>query len=256
MSLIDSAHFVRDTPTSELAEIMANPESFRLFYFNVHGRAQTSRDILEYGGAKWEMIHPDPSLWGQHKGETPLGCMPVLHVIKGNKKVILAESIPIEQYLGKHFGLLGKNEYEGALIKAFHSSSLMMMGIYAGFVTYNMPEVYDVCLEKFKETHFKNWINTHERHLIDNGSNGFYFGENLTIADIMTANLITHFEVQPECGPELIEIIKKAPALWKVKETVDTHPRLLEYRNSKAYKDLYASTEGFYKMNRDATRKN
>jgi hypothetical protein len=71
----------------------------------------------------------------------------------------------------------------------------------------------------------------------------------------MTANLITHFEVQPECGPELIEIIKKAPALWKVKETVDTHPKLIEYRNSKAYKDLYASTAFFYKMNRDATRK-
>jgi len=72
---------------------------------------------------------------------------------------------------------MGKNEYEEALIKAFHASSMGMMGIFGGTVTWNMPEVQDKCLQVFKEVMLTNWVKTHERHLIDNGSNGHYFGD-------------------------------------------------------------------------------
>ncbi|KAK3821400.1 MAG: hypothetical protein J3Q66DRAFT_367109 [Benniella sp.] len=230
---------------------MATPDSFRLYYFSIQGLGQTSRDILEYAGAKWEMVHPDAD-WGTQKAETPFGCMPVLHVIQGEKTVILSESVAVEQYLAKHFGLMGKNEYEEALIKAFHTSSMAMMGMFGGTVTWNMPEVQDKCLQMFKEVMLPNWVKTHERHLIDNGSNGHYFGDELTVADIKTANLIDHFAMQP-AGPELIEIIQKAPVLWKVKETVDNHPKMAEYRNSTAYKELTERTIAFYKNPRAST---
>jgi hypothetical protein len=59
MTQINSAHFVRDIATSELSNIMDTPDSFRLYYFSLQGLGQTSRDILEYAGAKWEMVHPD-----------------------------------------------------------------------------------------------------------------------------------------------------------------------------------------------------
>lgn len=74
----------------------------------------------------------------------------------------------------------------------------------------------------------------------------------MTVADIKTANLIDHFAMQP-AGPELIEIIQKAPALWKVKETVDNHPKMAEYRNSTAYEALTEQTIAFYKDPRAAT---
>ena len=54
-----TAHFVRDTPTSDLANVMANPDSFRLFYFPIEGLGQTSRDILIYADVKWERIFPE-----------------------------------------------------------------------------------------------------------------------------------------------------------------------------------------------------
>lgn len=67
----------------------------------------------------------------------------------------------------------------------------------------------------------------------------------LSLADIKTANAIDHFACQPK-GDELIEIIKTSPALWKVKETVDSHPKLAKWRVSEEFKELEASTKAFY----------
>ena len=67
----------------------------------------------------------------------------------------------------------------------------------------------------------------------------------MTLADIKTANAIDHFALQPK-GEDLIEIIKKSPALWKVKETVDSDPKLAKWRISEEFKELEASTKAFY----------
>ncbi|KAF9998728.1 hypothetical protein BGZ65_005801 [Modicella reniformis] len=244
MVQINSAHFVRDVPTSDLIDIMANPDSFRLYYFAIQGLGQTSRDILSYGDAKWENFEVNEH-WNEQKSETPFGCVPVLHVIKGEKMVALSEAATVEQYLAKHYGLLGENQYEETLIKTIHSSSLSTFSEFYASVTWNMPEVHDKCLQGFKGRTLVNWVKTHERHLIDNGSNGHYFGDKLTLADIKTANVIDHFALQPE-GPELIEIIKTSPVLWKVKETVDNHPKMSKYRNSNEYKTMVEATRTFY----------
>lgn len=67
----------------------------------------------------------------------------------------------------------------------------------------------------------------------------------MTLADIKTANAIDHFALQPK-GDDLVEIIKKSPALWKVKETVDSHPKLSKWRTSEEFKELEAGTKAFY----------
>ncbi|KAF9998729.1 hypothetical protein BGZ65_005802, partial [Modicella reniformis] len=59
MVQINSAHFVRDVPTSDLSDVLANPDSFRLYYFSIQSLGQTSRDILTYGDAKWEMFEAE-----------------------------------------------------------------------------------------------------------------------------------------------------------------------------------------------------
>lgn len=65
------------------------------------------------------------------------------------------------------------------------------------------------------------------------------------MADIKTANAIDHFGLQPK-GDELIEIIKKSSALWKVKETVDNDPKLAKWRGSGEFKELEAYTKAYY----------
>ncbi|KAG0049810.1 hypothetical protein BGZ83_005367 [Gryganskiella cystojenkinii] len=240
---LTAAHFVRNVPSSELAEMMANPDSFRLLYFPIEGLGQTSRDILSYGEAKWESVFPEN--WGKQKTETPFGCVPVLYIVKDGKEAILSESTSIESYLASHFHLLGDNPYEEHLIRAFHVSSLSIMVTFGSFVTWNFPEVQEKSLELFKTQFLPNWIRTHERHLIDNGSNGHYLGDKLTLADIKTANVIDHFALQPY-GEQLVALIKAAPALWKVKETVDAHPKLCKWRQSEDFKKLESTTKHLY----------
>lgn len=57
-SQTNHAQVNRTTPSSELAQVMAHPDSFRLLYFPLEAQGQTSRDLLTYGGAKWESASP------------------------------------------------------------------------------------------------------------------------------------------------------------------------------------------------------
>ncbi|KAG9322600.1 hypothetical protein KVV02_007913 [Mortierella alpina] len=94
----------------------------------------------------------------------------------------------------------------------------------------------DKALDLFLTQHLPLWIETHTKHLKDNGSNGHYVGDKISLADLLTANDIDHFQIQFG-GPKIVELIKKSPEIWKVKEKVDAEPRLQAWRQSEAYKN-------------------
>ncbi|KAF9434300.1 hypothetical protein BGZ76_008241 [Entomortierella beljakovae] len=236
-----TTHFVRDVPTLNVTDIMANPDSFRIFYFPIEGLGQTARDILAFGGAKWESVFPEK--WATEKDKTPFGCLPVLFINKGGKEVHISEVSVIDSYLANHFGLLGDNLYEESLIKAFHSSSMTLIATFSTSVAWNVPEAQEKAFGYFKMATLPNWIKTHERHLVDNGSNGHYIGDKLSLADIKTSNAIDHLAHQPN-GKEMIEMIRASPSIWKVKETVDA--KLAKWRACEDFKKLASSTTEFY----------
>ncbi|KAF9156064.1 hypothetical protein BG015_007367 [Linnemannia schmuckeri] len=215
----NAAQINRTTPSSELAQVMAHPESFRLLYFPLDARGQTSRDLLIYGGANWEGVSP--------------------------QQVVIPETNAIENYLAKHFGLMGDNEYEENLIRSFQCSSAWLYSNYLAAVVWNMPEVREKNLEVFKTKRLAHWVKTHERHLLENGNNDHYLGNKMSLADIRTANLINDFSLQP-WRTELMEIISQAPALIKLKETVENDPKMHQWKNSDEAKKLAASTKAFF----------
>ncbi|KAF9912165.1 hypothetical protein EC991_000575 [Linnemannia zychae] len=242
-SHVDASHFNKITPTSELAEVMRHPESFRLLYFPLEGQGQTSRDLLTYGGAKWE--NTLPKNWTEEKANTPFGYLPVLYIIKGDKQAVISETHAIENYLAKQFGLMGDNEYEEAIIRSFHCSSACLFNVLSASVIWNLPEVRQKGLQAFKARQFDLWVETHERHLVDNGNNGHYIGNKLSLADIRTANLIRHFSLQP-WGEELMVVIRQAPALMKVMETVEKDPKLTHWKMSYEVKKIAVATKNFF----------
>ncbi|KAF9579645.1 hypothetical protein BGW38_004017, partial [Lunasporangiospora selenospora] len=138
MSPIQATHFSKD---ADAPEIMAHPDSFRLHYFPIFGIGQTCRDMLTYAGAKWEDTYPGD--WQAEKALTLFGCLPLLFIRKGDKEIVISESVPVECYLARQFGLLGDNEYEETLIKAFHSSAFTLMLSFAFSVTWNQPEAQE-----------------------------------------------------------------------------------------------------------------
>lgn len=107
----------------------------------------------------------------------------------------------------------------------------------------------DKAFDRFLSEELPLWIETHTKHLKDNGSNGHYVGNKLSLADLKTANIIDHFQFIKD-GDKVLEMIKKkSPEIWKVKETVDAEPRLQQWRQSEGYlrhlamsKTLYANT--------------
>ncbi|KAF9150751.1 hypothetical protein BG015_007421, partial [Linnemannia schmuckeri] len=110
----------------------------------------------------------------------------------------------------------------------------------------NYKEVQEKALEKFFEKDLPLWIETHTKHLKDNGSNGHYVGNKLSLADLQTANNIDHFRCLYK-GDEIVDKIKQgSPEIWKVKETVDSEPRLQAWRQSQTYKKHIAASEAIY----------
>ncbi|KAF9932148.1 hypothetical protein FBU30_008835 [Linnemannia zychae] len=215
--------------------------SYKLEYFDVSAVGSVPRDILAYGDAQWEDL---PLTNWPAEVKAPFGLFPVLHIKTADgREVQIAESFVIDHYLAKQFGLLGDNEWEEILIKEFHSSSVFLRDRVALRVTWTYKEVQDKALDGFLKRELPLWIETHTKHLKDNGSNGHYVGNKLSLADIQTANVLDHLKCTYR-GDEFIDQIKQAsPEIWKVKETVDNEPRLQKWRHSEGYKKHIATSE-------------
>ncbi|KAF9109672.1 Glutathione S-transferase S1 [Mortierella sp. AM989] len=231
--------------SAELAKAFTDPRpaSYKLEYFQVSGVGGVPRDILSYGGADWE----DQVLtnWPAEI-KSPFGVFPVLHIRTADGvEFNLSETIVIEHYLAKKFGLLGDNEWEEQQIKMLHSSSLYLRERLFMRVTWNFKDVMDKALDTFMTQTLPLWIETHTKHLKDNGSNGHYVGNRLSLADLQTANDIDHFACLYK-GDKIVELIKKSPEIWKVKEAVDSEPKLQQWRQSEGYKNHVAASQAIY----------
>ncbi|KAF9572270.1 hypothetical protein EC968_010061 [Mortierella alpina] len=244
MAYPNAKRFPREN-TEELSASLAKPSSFKLLYWAAHGVAGTSRDMLEYAGAKWENL-PPPTAWPEENIDLPFHVLPVLYIkSQDGKDLALSETSVIEQYLAKQFGLLGSNEYEENLVKIFQSSTGALLLTYALTVTWTQPEVKEKSFQFFMENQLLTWVTTHEKHLADNGNNGHYLGNNLTMADIRTANIIDHFATLPE-AKEILDVIHKSEALMKVHANVTKHPKIAAWRASEKYRGLTESSKTFF----------
>ncbi|KAG0030866.1 Glutathione S-transferase S1 [Podila clonocystis] len=243
------AHFKpEDVSSEEASKVLASKSShYKIEYFVVSSVAGVPRDILAYSGADWE--DKEITNWPAEKN-SPFGVFPVLHIhAPDGKHLRLCESIVVDQFLAKKFGLLGDNEWDEQQIKMFYSSSHYLRERLFMRVTWNYKEVMDKAFDKFMSNELPLWIETHTKHLKDNGSNGHYVGSKLSLADIQTANSIDHIQCI-QGGDKILAMIKsKSPEIWKVKEAVDSEPRLQKWRQSEGYlrhlamsKVMYANT--------------
>ena len=83
----------------------------KLVYFNLMGRAETTRLILAQAGVSYEDKRIEKEEWPALKTSLPIGQLPVLEV---DGKTI-GQSMAIARYCARRFGLAGKDELEGAM---------------------------------------------------------------------------------------------------------------------------------------------
>ncbi|KAF9207489.1 Glutathione S-transferase S1 [Haplosporangium sp. Z 27] len=239
MSAKNRRSFFGNTSSEENTRILADPNaSFRLLYWDVASVAASARDMLAYGNVKWTNQIPADGEWDHHKIPTPFGVMPVLNVISSDgKETFLTESIVIDHYLAKRFGLLGDNEWEEFTIKGIYNNIHYLRERSFMNVTWTFADKRKIALERFMNSSLPEFIANHEFHLKANGSNGHYIGNKLSLADVHLVNTMDHFSHLPS-GSAIAAEFQKSEELMRVKKAVEQNPRITNWRASEECKVL------------------
>ncbi|XP_055341437.1 glutathione S-transferase 1-like [Paramacrobiotus metropolitanus] len=81
-------------------------------YFNGQGRGEAVRWIFALAGEDFVDHRIDAAEWPEFRSQTPFGTLPFLEV----DGKILGESLTIQRFLARRFGLVGSNEWEHARV--------------------------------------------------------------------------------------------------------------------------------------------
>jgi glutathione S-transferase len=158
----------------------------------------------------------------------------------------LSSSLPNPQPLSvtwpRKFDLYGKNEYEKHKVEEYLSSTdgaLLAHSIKVVRAVDIPPEKRVEQTSKFYAEEVLKFITIHEAHLERNGSNGHYVSQSTTLADLKTALFIDRvFYLRSSGADEVPFSAEKSPNLWRLRETVNNHPSLAEWRKSQRYQEL------------------
>ncbi|KAF9439276.1 hypothetical protein BGZ76_006005 [Entomortierella beljakovae] len=258
------------TPTQASSEVLSqairsNDSSYQLLYFNIHGLSELIRILFAYSGSKWGELklakyetknsnHPSSWVinyqeWPAQRKHTPFECIPVVYETTADGTILeLAESRAIERYLANKFDLSGKNDYEKHKVDQFVNSADAVMLQFSNKVIWVPAEERIPGINKVYSETLPKFIRVHEEHLKKNGSNGYYVGDSLTVADIKTAVVIRHLLLLQLKGSDPLPIsAEKSPLLWKVYETVFDSPNIKAWKDSERYKGVDAGTIDFFK---------
>ncbi|KAI9002065.1 hypothetical protein DFJ74DRAFT_696473 [Hyaloraphidium curvatum] len=199
--------------------------TYKVLYFPIRARAEVTRLILTYAGAKWENVHPE---WPAAKASTPYGQLPVLEETDAQGTFVLAQSKSIERYLARKFGLLGKTEKETAVLDSIVESWTDFNTKWGEFA-FAKPEAKEEAKAKFSEQFWPGFAKIHEGLLEKNGGNGHYHGSSVTWPDLVLLYMLERVE---DAVPELLSP-SATPQLSKALQTIRTDEKLKAYVESK-----------------------
>ncbi|CAF1318789.1 unnamed protein product [Rotaria sordida] len=198
--------------------------TYKLYYFNTRGRAETARLILAAAGQKFDDIRYNQNEWESHKSEMPLGQLPVLEV-DGFK---LPQSLAIARFLAKQFHLAGKNNLEQAQADAVVDTIADVTARFVSIMFEQDQEKKKILEEKFQNEELPKLLDHLEILLKKFGNNGPYFvGNNLTWADLHFYNASQSMLLR---DPNSLD---KYPSLRRNREQVEANSNVATYLTSR-----------------------
>ncbi|CAD5220925.1 unnamed protein product [Bursaphelenchus okinawaensis] len=184
---------------------------YKLLYFDIRGRAECARLILNYAKIPFEDVRIPKGEWENIKGDKtrfPYGQVPVLLV----DNVPIAQSMALVRYLAAEAGLAGKNNLEAAQIGQIEETCRIFsdsLGLYRKALFMNTPNQETLFTNLFTPTCEKQ-LPVIEGHIT---SNGFFHESGVSYVDFYFADLFkTFYNVHQNVMskyPKLVEHMKK-----------------------------------------------
>lgn len=198
---------------------------YKLVYFNFMGRGEPIRMIFAFKGIKYEDKRLDlQKEWPSVKPTTPFGSLPVLY-IDGKP---LAQSTAIARYLGRTFGMAGKNDWEAALCDQYVDGLNDLNAKMTPYFIEQDPEKKKALGKKNMEEDIKPFFERYENFLKASGT-GHFVGNSMTWADLA---LFSTFAFLGKDHPELFggkthlqNFMKSVSSIPSIREWLDKRPQ-------------------------------
>ncbi|KAJ1732557.1 hypothetical protein LPJ61_001987 [Coemansia biformis] len=203
----------------------SNTPSYVLRYFDLAGRAETTRLLLTAANVEWTEEHPE---WPAEKNNQPFGVLPVLveKSTDGSPDFVIGQSGTIERYVAHRYGFLPTDLKEAALQEQFRDQTLDVGIAFYRFALSNegkedKKKVFVDTMEKF--------VRTLTDLLVKNGNNGHVFGDELSYADAVSYGYHKHLLAEvTKLHADATEMIKSrlTPEIIKHLMAIEADPIL------------------------------
>ncbi|CAH2093198.1 unnamed protein product [Euphydryas editha] len=191
----------------------------KVYYFQLKASAEAIRMMLAYGGQEFEDIRLSNEEWAALKPTMPFGQLPVLE-IDGKK---YAQSVAISRYVGRKYGLAGKDIEEDFQID-------QVMDFYVDLRTRALAvfhEKDEANKARKQEENEKNYypVTLKKLHDIITENNGHMALGKLTWADFVFAGMYDLLKVVLK----IPDIDEQYPSFKKLQESVLSIPKVKAY---------------------------
>ncbi|KAK2160748.1 hypothetical protein LSH36_127g07006 [Paralvinella palmiformis] len=202
----------------------ARRRSYKLWYFDLRGRAETIRLIFAQAGVEYEDVRFSPKDWPEIKPKMPWHTVPVLEI---DGKMV-GQSGTICRYLAAQFGLAGTNDFDRAIVDSIGESITDIREKYSTAFS-ESDESRKAELKKiYREKTLPPILNVLDKVL---GEKPFFVGEEVTWPDLHFYACLELVQVA-ECSieealsdnPNLISLFNRVKQLPNVASWLERRP--------------------------------
>ncbi|XP_077991497.1 hematopoietic prostaglandin D synthase-like [Glandiceps talaboti] len=209
---------------------------YALVYFEFRGRAELCRLTFAAAGVDYEDVRVKFDDWPslkeadrEHK-EFLFGQMPILKV----DDEVIAQTYAISRYLANEFGFAGQNNLQKAKVDMIVTA---VDDLYSPLVFNNWYEKDEdrkaAWFDNFKTKTLPNGLKLIQNQLeANNGGDGYFVGESLTMADL---TFVDRIDLMRKFSAD--NVLDDFPKLKALKERVEALPKIAEWIKKRPHSD-------------------
>lgn len=198
---------------------MASAKSIKVIYFDITGRAEILRLLLNFVGKEFEDVRLARDKWPEIKPTTPFGQVPAMEV----DGEMFAQTNAMANYLAREFNLYGKTNRDALRIDTISNLTEDLIQAFAKSFREQDPVKKEEILKEVKSETGPRFLGYFEKLLKENGT-GYFVGDSITLADLVLFDICTGFlKVTVE------DSIADFPLVKKLVETVGEQENIKKY---------------------------